>query len=157
MNANKITDHLWLGNYESAKDEAFLRANDIKFVVNCTRDLAFPDFYRRLGITVVRLPINDIDTPDNNAVLVNDVDAIIDQVRGKIQSKQNVLVHCFAGISRSATTVACYLVKYYKFRYDLAILFIRFKRPIAFTPRPMFGRFLKGYKGTHNLKVEKIN
>jgi len=148
MNVNKISEHLWLGNYEAAKDSSFFQTHNIKFVVNCTRDLPYPEFYKELGIKAIRLPINDIDTSDNNAVLINNMDSLLEQINSQIQSKHNVLVHCFAGVSRSATTVACYLIKYYNFRYDLAIFFIQWKRPVAFRPTPMFRRFLMQFAQT---------
>jgi hypothetical protein len=45
--------------------------------------------------------------------------------------KNNVLVHCHLGCSRSVSVVCHYLMKTQNFSYDKALSFIREKRPIA--------------------------
>jgi protein-tyrosine phosphatase len=50
--------------------------------------------------------------------------------------KGNVLVHCFAGISRSATVVIAFLMKYKKMNFEEAFEFTKQKREII---NPNFG------------------
>ena len=46
-----------------------------------------------------------------------------------VQAGGRVLVHCFAGVSRSATVVVAYLITHRGMTYDQAIAVVREKRP----------------------------
>lgn len=140
--SDKIIDHLWIGDRISATDSDFLSQNKVKLVVNCTKDLQIPMVYQRLGIQVIRLPINDINNQDSNTLLRNEIDGIVDTIHGYRKNGLNVLVHCYAGMSRSATVVASYLIKHYDHQAALAIMYIQSKRPITFQPQPMFIDFM---------------
>jgi protein tyrosine phosphatase len=48
-----------------------------------------------------------------------------------LQNKKNILVHCHAGVSRSATIVISYLMKKNKMKYENAYNLVREKRPIV--------------------------
>jgi protein-tyrosine phosphatase len=58
--------------------------------------------------------------------------------------KQNrkVLVHCAAGVSRSASFVIAYIMKSRKIGFDEAYTFVKSKRPII-TPNSGFVKQLK--------------
>lgn len=144
--SDKIIEHLWIGDRISATDSDFLSENNIKLVVNCTKDLMIPVFYQRLGIQVIRLPINDTNNTDSNEILMREMDGIVDTIHEFRRNGTNVLVHCYAGMSRSATTVASYLIKHYDHTPYLAILYIQSKRPITFQPKPVFIDFLEKMK-----------
>jgi predicted protein tyrosine phosphatase len=145
-NANHIVPFVWLGNAEAANDAAFLRDNRVRLVVNCTKDIAVPGWYAELGIRAVRLPINDHDSTGDNATLARDIESVLDAVHEARGRGECVLVHCYAGMQRSATVVACYLMRHFNYRPEHAVFYVRHKRPIAFTPRPTFGRFLGQYR-----------
>jgi len=51
-------------------------------------------------------------------------------IRGHIQQRYRVLVHCFAGMSRSTTICMAYLYEC-GMSFDEALAFIRIKHPIA--------------------------
>ena len=59
--------------------------------------------------------------------------------------KQNVLVHCMAGISRSVSLVVYYLMKKYHLSYKEAHSFVKSKRSIA-NPNESFQLQLKRYE-----------
>ena len=74
-------------------------------------------------------------------------------------SGKNILIHCAAGISRSSSVVAAYLIKYHKMEIDNSITFIRTKRPIAFYygTKVNFKRALKQlYIDTQNKSNRRI-
>lgn len=60
-------------------------------------------------------------------------------------SKKNVLVHCMAGISRSVSMVAYYLMKKYHIEYENALKIIKSKRKIA-NPNYSFKQQLEKYQ-----------
>ena len=53
-------------------------------------------------------------------------------IRDSINSGGTVLVHCFAGVSRSSTCVIAYLMQEKKKTFFEAFTFVRSKRQIAF-------------------------
>lgn len=57
----------------------------------------------------------------------------------------NVLVHCAAGISRSATIVIAYLIKYNKMTLEEALKYVQKRRPIV-SPNVGFKEQLKRWE-----------
>jgi len=63
------------------------------------------------------------------------------------RSKTNILVHCYAGISRSVTSVVAYLMQKRQWTYERTISFVKAQRSIA-NPNPSFVKQLKRYEST---------
>jgi protein-tyrosine phosphatase len=57
-----------------------------------------------------------------------------------------ILVHCHAGMQRSAASVAIFLIAYKKVKADEAIAFIKSRRPVAFMGGANFGRAIKSFE-----------
>lgn len=57
----------------------------------------------------------------------------------------NILVHCYAGISRSVTAVIAYLMMKRSWNYERTFAFVRAQRSIA-NPNPAFVRQLKQFE-----------
>ncbi len=65
-------------------------------------------FYMRLGIEVVRVPIIDFDKADLLAHLDEAVAALYEAIKGSTK----VYVHCSAGLNRSPTVIIAYLIRH---------------------------------------------
>lgn len=52
-------------------------------------------------------------------------------IQKAVNNKENILIHCFQGKSRSVTLIVGYLMKYHKMTRDQALELIRKVRPIA--------------------------
>lgn len=119
---------LWIGGERDSLDAAAARRHGIGLVVNCTRDLPFA---LPAGVRRVRVPVDDA-AYDNDAMLralpraVHAIDAALAQGRG-------VLVHCFAGVSRSASVVAAYLVFRERLTPRQAVARVRAAKPVTFS------------------------
>ena len=66
-------------------------------------------------------------------------------IRGAIEGGGQVLVHCFAGVSRSASVVIAYLMRYHNMTYSQACAHVRDRRPWI-NPNPGFVNQLKRYE-----------
>ena len=145
-NANMIQKGLWLGNIKSAYSVAFLRKHNIKLVINCTDHIPTPDFYKRMKIRTIRLPLNNHNININNKIMYYYLSAVEYEIYNALQHNKNVLVHCFEGKHRSAAVVEYFLMKRkFGFDYKKAFDFIKKKRPVAFIPKDYFSDFLLNY------------
>ena len=92
--------------YPSGPDElrAF-RPLGVRAVINLTVSRHSPDVLADVGLTEIHLPIPDFTAP-TSALLDEAVDAITQTVA----ADQAVAVHCHAGLGRTGTVVAAWLV-----------------------------------------------
>ena len=140
---NLIFNNLYIGNYLSPIDTKFIKDNNIKLIINCTKTF---DYNIDNTIFVKRLNISDMNTPENNIIIASQIDAILELINIYIKSNEGVLVHCHMGQQRSAMVIACYLMKYNKYTLKHAIKDIKSKRKFAFFPESTFIDFLKYYE-----------
>ena len=78
----------------------------VKLLVNLHERPHSPDALVRHGLTELHVPVPDF-TPPTLAQVGHGVDAI----EHALAAGQNVAVHCGAGLGRTGTLLACYLVK----------------------------------------------
>ena len=98
---NKITDKIYLGNSDGAKDEKQLKENNIKRVLSCMGRLS-PKYK---DITIKQKIIELDDIPNSNIIQY-----FVDSLKFIDETDDKVFVHCFAGVSRSATLVIEYFM-----------------------------------------------
>jgi dual specificity MAP kinase phosphatase len=131
--AKQIVPGIWIGSQGNALDAQFIRRHNIRMIVNCTTEVDAP-FKNR--IPTYRIPMDDAER--SNPELLEHAEyvaAAMDVVRARGGS---ILVHCYAGVSRSASMTACYLMLVMGLSKDEAIRLIRAKKPETFQPRVVF-------------------
>lgn len=103
--AKEIVCGLWIGSKGDALDASFMKAHGIKLIVNVSRDIPTP-FAN--SINTYRIPVDD-SRSETTAILKHwpITSAAIDDV---LAHGGSVLVHCYAGVQRSAATVTAYLM-----------------------------------------------
>lgn len=107
---------LFLGDATAAKDKFFLLNNKITHILNATDEVE--NFFENDNrFTYLKLNLDDVDDEDIISVFETAHKFINDVEKSK---KGAVLVHCFAGISRSSTLVISYLMKHYQMSFQRA-------------------------------------
>jgi dual specificity MAP kinase phosphatase len=103
----EVLPFLYLGCHKDAKDWDIIQSHNIKYVMNVT-DKCESRFEEH--VKFLRLPVRDAG--DENILIYFDrAIAFIEEARCL---GSGVLVHCFAGISRSATIAIAYIMKHKK-------------------------------------------
>ena len=142
---------VWVGNRFSAQCVDFMQENKIALVINCTTHLSFPGWYEDLGIQKVRIPLLDSPAEDQQQIMSEHALYAVKLIHECVSNGKNVLVHCHAGIQRSATVVLSYLmwVEYKKGKQVKAqplMMFMKLKRPGVFEPTPSFAKFIHAWE-----------
>lgn len=95
---SKILENLWLGNYRDALNDQFINENEINVVVNCTPNLPF---HNKIYFKY-RIPVNDDLQDDSMTEMFVAMSHLIPILVKHINRGDKILIHCFAGIQRSA-------------------------------------------------------
>jgi len=140
--ADEIIPNLWLGNRNSPTETDNLKKHNIKLIINCSKDIIYPI---DPNIEVIRLPIHDMNSTESNDILANKINYLTYMINIYMNNNIGVLVHCYAGVQRSATVVLCYLLKYKHMSLDMAKTIMKQKRSIVFFPYPTFNTFINNY------------
>lgn len=147
-NADLILPGLWLGNGKASMDEDFLKKNNITVIFNCTKDLPFHSTIKRR----YRVPVDD----NLEAEEIRNLELWSYEIIYKLTKEhhlQNILVHCYAGMQRSAAVVAMYLIAHKKMKTDEAIAFLKEKRSIVFLPFPNFYDAIVGFQKSYEKNI----
>lgn len=129
---NKITNHIFLGNFQAAKDKDFFKENKIRAVLNCSKDI--PNHYaHHKDIEYMRIPVEDSLKQKDYDLMYEFMPVIVEFINkhANIQ-KQNILIHCWAGRQRSAIAVAAFMVSKCGMTPQSACKLVMDKRPEAF-------------------------
>lgn len=130
----RVLSYLYLGSRKHAKDRSTLLALNIKSVVNCTptkkldREKGVPNFFEKETelFTYKRISLFDNIGEDILSVM-NEAVSFIEQRK----HYGNILVHCHAGVSRSASIVIGYLMRINELTLNEAIEHVVGLRPIV--------------------------
>ena len=134
---------LWIGSERDSEDVAAAHRHGVGLIVNCTRDIPFTV----PGVKHLRVPLHD--SPAETSTFLRHFPKAIKAIDDHLRKGDAVLVHCFAGISRSASVVAAYLM----FREGLtplqAMQRIKRAKPETFGPTP---NFLEALESAHRVR-----
>jgi len=82
----------------------------------------FPKDFSYKVIEVLDMPSVNLGRHFNEAV---------DYIQKTLDSGGKLLVHCFAGVSRSSSCIIAYLIREKGMNFQKALTFVRMKRPIV--------------------------
>ena len=122
----EILSHLYLSSAKYAKDPSFIQNYSITHILVAAKSLRhyFPE-----KIVYLQFPISD---SPKTAILAFFPQAIEFIDSALSSEKQNVLVHCLGGRSRSVTIVTAYLMFRFNFKSDEALEYVKKKHENTF-------------------------
>jgi atypical dual specificity phosphatase len=133
----KITDELYISSATAVTADR-LRRSGISLVINCTIEVPLihmPD------IEAMKINIDDLPTSRIGVY----IDHCADRINAVKERGGRTLVHCAAGVSRSASICIAYLMKYHHMNLRDAYAHLKACRQII-RPNPGFFRQLIDYE-----------
>ncbi|KGL79395.1 Dual specificity protein phosphatase 8, partial [Tinamus guttatus] len=145
----RILPHLYLGSQKDVLNKDLMTQNGISYVLNASNSCPKPDFISDSHF--MRIPVND----NYCEKLLPWLDKSIEFIdKAKVSSCQ-VIVHCLAGISRSATIAIAYIMKTMGMSSDDAYRFVKDRRPSISPNFNFLGQLLEYERSLKLLKALK--
>jgi len=135
--ASEILPYLFIGNQRDAANRERLNELGVTHILNVTSHL--PQHFENEGITYKRLPATD----NGSQNLKQYFSEAINFIECARKSNGKVLVHCQAGVSRSPTIVAAYLIATSYKTLTEAFTVIKDRRPIVAPNINFMGQLLE--------------
>jgi len=147
--AHEILPGLWLGNRIAALNDRWLKEQEISVVFNCTKDLPFSPVIKKQ----YRLPVDDnLKAEEIRNMTLWSHEAVY-KVLAEYNKNQKVLVHCAAGMQRSATVVGMLLIALKGMTWQQVINYIQGIRPIAFRDQANFKDSLIAFDTSYHREI----
>ena len=106
----------------TSKDEIkWIQEEGVKSIVTIREEPLDDDWID--DIEYLHIHSNDMGVPE-----FDDLISSVDFIHRQLENNKPVMVHCLAGLGRTGTILACYLIKYEKMSADDAITKIRKER-----------------------------
>ncbi|XP_007903002.2 LOW QUALITY PROTEIN: dual specificity protein phosphatase 8-like [Callorhinchus milii] len=143
----RILPHLYLGSQKDVLNKDLMLQSGITYVLNASNSCPKPDFIPDSHF--MRIPVND----NYCEKLLPWLDESVEFIDKAKVSSCRVLVHCLAGISRSATVAIAYIMKTMGLSSDDAYRFVKDRRPSISPNFNFMGQLLEYEKSLKLLKA----
>ena len=134
----EVLERVYIGSIGAAMSKNKLKDLGITHVLTLIDKMnpMFPDefVYKCVSIT---------DSAESD--IVSEVDECLNFIKTAVNQGGKVLVHCFAGRSRSGSVVVAYVMKESQMTYDDALKFVQEKREVV-QPNPGFEAQLRNWE-----------
>ncbi|XP_063053373.1 dual specificity protein phosphatase 8 isoform X2 [Engraulis encrasicolus] len=143
----RILPHLYLGSQKDVLNKELMAQHGVTYVLNASNTCPKPEFIQESHF--MRIPVND-NYCEKLLPWLDKTNAFIDKAK---VSNCRVIVHCLAGISRSATIAIAYIMKTMGLSSDDAYRFVKDKRPSISPNFNFLGQLLEFEKGLRLLQT----
>ena len=128
--ASEIQDGLFLGNSAASESPAWQAAHGITHILS-----VIPHQLPAVSSNIERLQIKVRDS--QMSLIAVHFDRAIEFIETALNSDGRVLVHCWRGVSRSATIVIAYIMRSRRLQYEAALTVVKGQRSCV-DPNPGF-------------------
>jgi len=130
-----ITSYLGITSMQGAADQNLLQEKKVGLVINMSNFIPEPvtlNYYKSNNIIYKQFEIMDKDEKYNNLMksYLPKIHTLIKQFKHKNPGKL-ILVHCFAGVSRSVTVVCYHLMRSWHLPFLEIFKYVQVKRTVA--------------------------
>ena len=139
-----IPGRLWLGGIRAALDETFLTKEKITVIFNCSKDIPFIQLPQEM--TCYRVPVDDNLQEEEINNMTKWSPEIVYKLLKEYHEGKNILIHCAAGMQRSAAACIMFLMTLWKQPQQPVFVFMRERRPIVFQPGMNFKNSVDWYE-----------
>lgn len=140
--ASEIIPGVWISGWSESQDEAWLRAHGIVAVFNCTKDFPFSPIIPH----PYRVPVDDSRQPVDIRAMEEWAPEIAYKIMAEYRAGNPILIHCAAGMQRSTTACAFFLMVLTGEPLVQVMRLIKTQRPIAFESQPNFAVSLREFE-----------
>jgi len=136
---NEVLPGLYIADAKAVSNHAWLKSLGITHIVNCAKELKnqFPTDFHYLT-----LGLEDKSYSEDLFRVLEPAYRYVNDVMNAKKFRPNVVVHCYAGMSRSASVVIYYLMRKNGWSYAKALSYLKSKRPIV-KPNPWYAKQLQ--------------
>ena len=127
---SEINEQIWVGSYGDSCNEAFLSERRITHILSCADEFPLPLSSR---ITCYKVPIIDDIADEKTKERFLEGAAKIDEWLSHYENEnekdeRRIIVHCFAGMSRSVSVVITYFMVYKGWSFQIALNHLKLRR-----------------------------
>ena len=139
LKENEVIQHLFLTDHYIAENKEFIEKQNIKHVIDVSGcENSLEGYFEERHIEYVSIYVLDTKTCN----ISEHFDRTFTIIKKALEKNESVLVHCNAGVSRSATIVIAYLMTYRRMDFKKAYNHVK-KRRACINPNAGFTYFLQ--------------
>jgi hypothetical protein len=139
---DQIVPGVWIGRWEVALNGDWLEKHKIQTVFNCSKQIPFHPSISH----PYRVPVDDNLQPDEIRNMEIWAPEIAVKIMREYSAGRPMLIHCHAGMQRSTTACAFFLMAMTKKPLIEVMSLIQRKRAIAFQPSANFAGPLRAFE-----------
>ena len=122
---SEINEQIWVGSYGDSCNDAFLLEHRITHILSCADEFPLPVSTR---LTTYKVPIVDNVVDEKTMDRFLEAAAKINEWLSENDNERRIIVHCFAGMSRSVSAVITYFMIYKGWSFQIALNHLKLRR-----------------------------